>query len=217
MDLFEVVLELFGSFLMLSFLSFLWFGASWAFILSESMLIGSVYAHGLFTTLDSVNKSAFKPISTGTLWLLLPVLVGCLAFTRYTKYRWIVRYTTSIQSGIGLGLATAAIIRGDIIGPIEKTIRNLVANTGWTPTMTGTDILSGIVLLVGVFTTFTFYMYSEKYSTPFYAGRLKWLPKIGRAFMFAALGYKIQIRFPVQELVIAVRRTFEDLSLFLRG
>jgi hypothetical protein len=217
MDLFEAILMLFGSFLLLSFLSFLWFGASYEFILAESILVGAVYAQGLYQTINSLQGSWLTPMLKGNWLLLVPFLIGALAFTRFTKVRWLARYTISFQSGIGVGVAVAMTLRSELVNIVSNTVSGIVKNTGWALTVQGTDAFSAIVMFTAVITCITFYLYSVTYSNVFYKGYGKLLPKIGRAFMYATLGYKVQLKQPTEEVVVAVRRTIDELSLWLRG
>jgi hypothetical protein len=217
---FEAFLLVYGSFLMLSFFSFLWFGSTYPFMLAEGTLIGGVIAQGLYATIQSARASAFDPLAAGEWLLIIPIIIGALAFARYTKYRWISRYTTSFQSGLGVGVATALTLKTEVVGIIQKTVMDLVESIQggeYAINIRGGDVLSSIVTFIGVVSVFTFYLYSARFSTVFYEGPLSWLPKLGRAYMYMTLGFKVQLKQPIPETVIPLYRTYKELSLWLAG
>jgi hypothetical protein len=178
---FELIILIIGVALAVANFSFIWFGASIPFDICESIIIGSAITMNIFAVWGTLQSSLFAKLTDiGNLWLLIPLVIGALAFTRLTRFRWLARYPISIMSGVGVGVMTGPLVRTQIL---DFTISNINAVVKQSP-----DIFSALILFVGgVFCT-TYYLYSVKYSTIFHKGRLSWTSKIGRWILFAGFG-----------------------------
>jgi hypothetical protein len=73
------------------------------FIIPESIYIGSITAHALLGIYKGLKATAFDYIGQGQLLLIIPLIIGALAFTRLTKYRWAARYPVALNKGEGKG------------------------------------------------------------------------------------------------------------------
>lgn len=179
---FETALIFIGVALAAADFSFIWFGASIPFDICESIIIGGAITMNLFTVYNTLQASVFTKITNvANLWLLIPVIIGVLAFTRLTKFRWLARYPIAVMSGVGVGVMTGPLIRSQVL---DFTISNIQAVVTGKP-----DIFSAWYILVGGILGLTYYLYSIKYSTVFHKGRLGWTARLGRYVLFAGFGY----------------------------
>jgi len=128
--------------------------------------------------------------------LIVPMVISLLILTRWTKYRWLARYPTSILIGRSVGLIAGLAIESQIINMANMTIINL--------TTLSPDPISAIIMVVGVVTVLTYFLYSRTYSYLFHSGRLRLVARIGRIFLMCACGFlwsKIFIQEAIDPLV----------------
>jgi hypothetical protein len=207
----ELFILLFGVFLGVCGASYTFFEDSYFFILAEHASIGMGMAYGLYQTLISLKTSSVDLITKGSWWLIIPLLIGALSFTRLTRYRWAARYYNAVLAGVGVGVAFGATIRAEILAGIQMTISDIVKSP---------NAISAWLVLVGFICTVTYFMYSAKLSNPFHSprGRLRFIMKLGRIFMMASFGY-LYSRIFIDEcidligngVVILLRRTILSL------
>jgi len=216
MEALEIVLMLFGVAFALMGTSLLFFGYTIAFNFIEHFTIGGAGAVALIGYLRSLDKSAFQYIATGRVLLIVPVIIGLLVFTRWTKLRWLARYPTSIMIGIGVGLIAGLAIESQIIDMANMTIINI--------TTLSPDPISAIIMVVGVVTVLTYFLYSRTYSYQFHQGRLRMVARIGRIFLMCACGFlwcRIFINEAIDPLtrrqILWFRRTVTYLTDFFAG
>ncbi len=216
METLEVVLMLFGVAFAMMGTSLLFLGYNIAFNFIEHFTIGGAGAVALIGYLRSLDKSAFQYIMGGRLLLIVPVVIGLLVFTRWTRFRWLARYPTSIMIGIGVGLIAGLAIDSQIINMANMTIINL--------TTLSPDPISAIVMVVGVVTVLAYFLYSRTYSYQFHQGRLRMVARIGRIFLMCACGFlwcRIFINEAIDPLtrrqIIWFRRTVTNLMDYFAG
>jgi len=175
MNTFDTIIMLGGAFLALCTFSYPFFGETYFFALSESVLIGGGIALGVFAIIRSLQSSMIDPL------MIIPLIIGLTAFARWTKYRWIARYPVAILSGVGLGVTAGSTIRGQVVAAVIEVIRQLkVADP---------DFASAVLALIGVCTILFYFMYSRQYSDIVHQGSLKFLGRLGRLFLFCGFGY----------------------------
>ncbi|UCD45232.1 MAG: hypothetical protein JSV27_01665 [Candidatus Bathyarchaeota archaeon] len=174
---FETIVMLLGVFLSLGTFSYAFIGETYWFATSEAIFIGGGIAVGLFAILRSLQGSW---VSTGYL-MILPVIIGLMAFSRWTKYRWLARYPVAVLSGVGLGVTVGSTIRGQIIAGVQRIITDFVS---FTP-----DPVSAVISLLGCIAVLFYFTYSAKYSDPVHVGTFGFIAKIGRLVLFAGFGY----------------------------
>jgi hypothetical protein len=214
LEAYEIVLMLVGVAFALMGTSILFFGYNIAFLFIEHFIIGGAGGVALIGYWRSLDKSAFQYIAAGRTLLIVPLLIGLLVFTRWTKYRWAARYPTSMMIGIGVGLIAGLVIDSQIINMATMTITNL--------TTLSPDPISAILMVVGVVTVLTYFLYSRTYSYEFHQGRLSMVARIGRIFLMCAAGFlwcRIFINEAIDPLVsrniVWFRRTVRDLTEFM--
>jgi hypothetical protein len=210
----EMALMVIGTVLAVASLSFVFFGDTWPFAIAEQLYIGGVTATSLFNIASSLKSSVVDFIIAGRFLLIVPVILGLFSFLRLTRYRWAARYTTSVLTGIGIGLTFGLTIRAQILTMVISTINTM---TSLKP-----DPASAILMLVSTLTILTYYLYSVKYSAALNTGRFKYVVTIGRYFLYASFGYlfaKIYVNEALDGLggflVSYIYRTISELRLFL--
>lgn len=209
---FQAVILLVGVFLAFSTFSFIWLGDTVAYDFCESIIMGAGVTMGLLSTYNSLQSSAFSKIAAGKWWLIFPIIIGALAFTRRTRVRWLARYPIAVASGVGVGVTLGLTVRAQLLDFLITNIDAVVK------ARTPIDIASALYVLVGGIFGLTYYMYSAKYSSGFHTGRLRFAAKIGRYVLFACFGYlyasvSISEGFDslASNLIILVKRTIDAL------
>lgn len=175
----ELIQQLVALTLALFGFSYLIFKENRFFAFSEQMQLGAITLVGLVTSILNL-RTPIGNIMSGRIALIIPLILGFTAFTRLTRYRWIVRYSVAILAGVGVGIAFGLTIKSEIV----TSLGNLISGA-----VTGKDILSGIIKLVCGFGVLFYFLYSAKYSTVFHTGRFSYLARIGRAFIMIYLGF----------------------------
>jgi hypothetical protein len=213
MEPYEIVIMLLGVAFAMMGTSLLFLGYNIAFNFIEHFIIGGSGAVSLIGYMRSLDKSAFQYIAGGRVLLIVPLVIGLLVFTRWTKFRWLARYPTSMLIGIGVGLIAGLAIRSQIINMASMTMINLATLSP--------DPLSAIIMVVGVVTVLTYFLYSRTYSYEFHQGRFAIVARIGRIFLMCAAGFlwcRIFINEAIDPLVsrniVWFRRTINELMLF---
>lgn len=195
--------------------SYVFVGENLALIFGESFYIAGTVVYALFAMYRSLMSTALIPISGGRVLLAIPVIIGLLAFTRLTRFRWLARYPITILSGIGIGLFFGLNLRAQIIDPLALTITNVVTGTP--------DRFSSLVMIVGVITVVTYFLYSSRYSNAFHQprGRLYYVMRLGRIIFMISIGYLIafimQIAFQqvINVFYVAGKRIIDIIMLGL--
>jgi hypothetical protein len=164
-------------------MSFPYFGENYAFSLGERAFLGGTLGYTFFVIYFALRSSAFDQIAAGRIWLLVPVIIGLLVFTRLTRFRWLARYPVAIVSGIGLGLYFGLNLRAQIIGPVAQTISELFEGKP--------DPFSAVLVFVYVFTVPVYFLYSQRFGAPFHTKgtKLYYLMRLARVFMMTSFGY----------------------------
>jgi hypothetical protein len=204
---FDTFIMLVGVILAFFSMSFAFVGETYFFALSESIFIGG----GITLAAYAIIKSLSSSLTGGHLSLFIPLIIGLLAFTRWTKYRWLARYPISVLSGVGLGVVVGQMIEGQIVNAISVTINDL----------SGVNPISALIQLIGVITTVFYFTYSSRFSKPVHEGTLGFISRMGRIFLFAGFGYLYASTFITEgidsltsALIILVLRTVRALQGF---
>ena len=195
----EIIIMFGGVFLALGTFSYAFIGETKWFAISESVFIGGGIAMAGFAIVNTLTSQFTSPI------MIIPFIIGILAYTRWTKYRWLARYPIAVLSGIGLGVTVGSTIRGQIIAGMIQVVQDVKTLTP--------DPISAFISLIGVASVLFYFTYSEKYSGPVHEGRFSTIARIGRIFLFAGFGYLYASTF-VAEGVDALSSTI--IVIFLR-
>jgi hypothetical protein len=177
----ELLMSIVGSALAIGSYTFVFFGDHLLYSINENLYMAGGVVYSIFAITTQLKGSVFDEIAAGHWTVIIPLLIGLSVFTRLTKYRWAARYSVSILSGIGVGVVFGLMIRSQILIPVSATAEGLM---NLSP-----DPFSAIIVFVGTLLSFTYFLYSRKYATPFWTGRLGFMAKYGRFFLYASFGY----------------------------
>jgi len=127
--------------------------------MAESLLIGvSVGYFLVITWTSSLMDLLFRPLFGEGEWsLIIPMLLGLLMFTRFTRrIAWISRIPMAVLIGSGAGVAIPAMLDA-------RTLRQMTATV--TPLLSESGIFdfSGLVVLVGVLCTLSYFYFSREH------------------------------------------------------
>jgi len=176
MTLTEILITWLGAIFAIFGFSYIWFEDSRPFAFGENLYIGGVCAYTFFVVASSLKTSAVDPIAAGRVTLIIPIILGILVFSRFTRYRWLARYPIAVLAGIGVGIVFGLIIRSQILKQIEGTINNI---------MTGSpDPISSILILIGSLTALSYFTYGREHT-----GGFGIMVKVGRIFLMASFGF----------------------------
>jgi hypothetical protein len=214
----DMAITLFAVAISVGHLSMMFFGDSFFSSFGERWFVGATVGYTFFVVWNSYKSNAIDFIAQGKWWLIIPVIIGLLSFTRLTRFRWAARYPVAALSGIGLGVFFGFNLRGSIIAIVTSTVDELITLQP--------DPFSAIVSFIAVVSVVTYYLYSERYSTIFHSrsGRLYYVMRLGRLFMMASFGYLlgyVGVAFGLGILTsfftVVIKRPIETLLAFIAG
>jgi hypothetical protein len=164
-----------GMFVMLMIGSLAFIGITPIFAIGEGIYIAIAATFNAWVIIATLQSK----VSANSL-LIIPVLIGALAFTRLTKYRWAARYTIAILSGVGTGVVFSNSVKAQIMSTIQKTVGGVLTGTP--------DPISAWVTLIPMIFTPLAFTYSMKYSGWLLKGRGRHLFTLGRTFFLIFVG-----------------------------
>ena len=147
--------------------------------MAEYLLIGVSIGYVLVITWTNTLVSLlFEPLWTDTnLWLLIPFVLGLLMWARFhRKTSWLSRIPIGFMIGSGAGVAIPAMLYGRTLKQMSATIVPLVDSSG-------VPDLSGLVVIVGLLTTLSYFYFSREHK-----GYFGGLAKIGTFFLMVFFG-----------------------------
>ncbi len=132
---------------------------------AEHMYVGTAAGYSIGLALDSLNRTAFIPLSKGIsyLYLIIPIILGLLFFFKYSKkYYWVARYGVGLNMAVGTALALRTAPMANIIQQINATILPL-----WTanPLTTLNNWLL-VLITIGGLTYFIFTIFPKAEGKP---------------------------------------------------
>jgi len=132
-------------------------------------------ANGILVNINNVYLKAIVPIMDGSkVWLIIPIISGALLLGVFDqRYKWLARIPTVFMMGISMGAMITGVMSAQIIGQIADTASSL----------TGGNLLNGLIILVGVVTSILYFTYSKEHK-----GVLGNLTTLGRYFLMASIG-----------------------------
>ena len=138
----------------------------------EHVYVGVAAAHSLVMGWESLNTTAFTPITQGEYWKIIPLIIGILLFARFFKGQmWLSRYPLAILVGIGTGLTIKGTISAQIIDQVQASIKPL-------------NTLNNLIIFVGLLSVLMFFYFTRKNTNKLFNAS----SKIGRYIMMIAFG-----------------------------
>ncbi|MCW4037640.1 MAG: hypothetical protein NWF13_02760 [Candidatus Bathyarchaeota archaeon] len=171
----EFIAMIGGMFVMLMIGSLAFIGITPLFAIGEGIYIAIAATFNTWVLLATLQNRL-----TANSLLIIPVIIGALAFTRLTKYRWAARYTIAIMSGVGTGVVFSASVKAQIMSTIQKVVGGVITGTP--------DPISAWVTFIPMILTPLAFTYSMKYSGWLLKGRGRHLFTAGRTFFMIFVG-----------------------------
>lgn len=158
----------------LAILSYLW-KLNYVYKIAETFAVGSLLAHSFINTwTGSIEGICLIPLFSGQFVRIIPLVFGLLIFTRLSRpYAWISRYPTALLAGIGVGVMFGATFDAQILTQIAMTASAFADK----------DIFSALVILFGMCTTLTYFIYTKEHTGP-----LGISARLGRIFAMFSFG-----------------------------
>jgi hypothetical protein len=131
---------------------------------AEHLLVGiSVGFLIVIAYKDTVVPKVLDPLFVyRNLMTLVPVILGLLMFTRFSKKQaWLSRPALALYIGFGAGVAIPANMQSYILAQMKATISpfDQAANFG--------DIINAVIILIGLVTTLFYFYFSKKHEGSF--------------------------------------------------
>ncbi|MCK5318438.1 MAG: hypothetical protein KAJ55_11005, partial [Anaerolineales bacterium] len=93
---------------------------------AEHIYLGVITANSIVMAWGSIDSSAIQKIMSGQILYILPVILGIMAYARYSKENfWIYRYPIALVVGIGVGTAMSGLVGASVIDQINSSFWNL--------------------------------------------------------------------------------------------
>jgi hypothetical protein len=155
--------------------SLVFFGVTSIFAIGEGCFIALAGAFNLFVVARSTGN-----LLNSNIWMILPFLIGALAFTRLTKYRWAARYPVAIMSGVGAGIVFSRQVQSMIMASIQSSVEAVLTGSP--------DPLGAALIFIPHVITPIAFTYSLRYSGWLQRGAGRHLFTLGRTFFLIFVG-----------------------------
>ena len=149
------------------------------FRLAEHLFVGLSVGYGISYDLWFFKNYGYLPVVyQGRYDYLIWMLIGLGYYFFFSRrYFWLYRLPISIGIGYGTGMALRSVIRSDLIGQINTTIK--LSLIGVDPLTT----LNRFIIVFGTMLAVVFFIFTLELK-----GALSYIPKTGRYVILAALG-----------------------------
>jgi len=170
------------------------------FRFAEFTAVGAGAGLWFVTGAWSIYNGAITQLGKNPL-LIVPILLGILFFTVFTKWPWASRYPIALLVGAGVGVAARSAVEADFLGQITSTMVPLVkAGDAFAS-------LNNILILVGTVCTVLYFFFMREQK-----GAFGILTKVGRVFMMVAFasGFGSAILSGIQLMVPRIQFLLKD-------
>lgn len=144
--------------LTIAILSFL-YGDNPVYKMAETLLVGVSMGYVLVITwTNTLMAVLFKPLFVESqFWLVIPFIFGLFMFGRFHKSTsFLSRYSMAVLIGSGAGVAIPAMLGA-------RTLRQMTATVEMVQGDSFFMIFSGLVVVVGLFTTLSYFYFSREH------------------------------------------------------
>lgn len=140
--------------------------------LVENVYVGVSAGHAIVLGWINIRDKGIEPmIEKGDWSLLVPMVLGVLLYTRYSKkLSWLSRFPLALLVGIGTGLAIRGTIGSQIVSQINGTLLPL-------------NSVNNILIVLGTLGVLTYFFFSVEHR-----GVLKSVSTFGRHVMMVSFG-----------------------------
>jgi len=175
----EFITMLYGAVVSILIGSLAFLGITSWFALGEGTYIAVAATYNLLLVCRAISTGISRDIL-----YVIPILIGALAFTRLTRYRWAARYPIAIISGVGAGVVFGQSVRAFIISPITDSVTNVMKGT----VGAYTDPISPWVTFIPLIITPLAFTYSIRYAGWLQKGVFRSIYTLGRVFFMIMVG-----------------------------
>ena len=148
---------------------------------AEHIYLGVITANSIVMAWGSIDSSAIQKIMSGQFLYILPVILGIMAYARYSKENfWIYRYPIALVVGIGVGTAMSGLVGGSVLDNIKASFYQLNV-----PGDIGAS-LNNLIMVVTLVSAMMYFIFTIKATRNPLATKLS---TFGRYAMMAAFGY----------------------------
>ena len=164
--------------LTIAILSFL-YGDNPVYKMAETLLVGVSMGYVLVITwTNTLMAVLFKPLFVESqFWLVIPLIFGIFMFGRFHKSTsFLSRYSMAVLIGSGAGVAIPAMLGA-------RTLRQMTATVEMVQGDSFMMIFSGLVVVVGLFTTLSYFYFSREHE-----GIMGHSAKVGTYFLMIFFG-----------------------------
>ena len=117
---------------------------------AERTFVGITIGITIVSAYTTIKNNAFIPLTQGVYIVLIPIILGVLMLTRFSKKNaWLSRYPLVIVIGLGIALWTRTAIEGNIISNIKPILTTPIITPLFDKTLG--NIYSWIGLVGGLF------------------------------------------------------------------
>lgn len=114
---------------------------------TEHIYVGFGAAHAIVMGWQNIKESALLPLRKGQLGALIPLILGCLLYTRFIrKFSYLSRLSLSFMMGVAAGVTITGVIEAQFIRQIRATMLPLTS-------------LNNVVMVVGTASTLAFFLF----------------------------------------------------------
>jgi hypothetical protein len=142
-------------------------------------VVGAGIGHWLLNSSIPIIENVLKPLSQGSIYALLVLLLGMMILLRVVpRYGWLSRYPTAVLFGVGAGVSAAGAVFAQIVGQISATAVDL-------PSLVNQpfELFGAIFMIVGVITVLSYFIFTVPRR-----GALGYVQRYGRYLLMFAFG-----------------------------
>lgn len=179
------------------------FKKTYAYTIIERLLVGSASGYALMLNLRSIGNSGTAPLLAGRYTILIAFGLFFLLWTRFIpKISWLARYPTSILIGIGLGVALATGVSGQVVGLSVATINEFLTAKDLS------SMLNAAIIVIGTLSSLWYFIYTKEQTG--YWGKFV---KLGILYMYVLFG----LTFAGQYLASGMERTIIAFEYMIKA
>jgi hypothetical protein len=141
---------------------------------ASHIFLGAYTGHTLVMAIKTIYDTGVTKILAGDLLSYIPMALGVLLFTRYTKMQWIMRYPLAVLIGLTSGTITRGYIQALVITPLKQTIASPLNN------------LNNIIILIGFVLVLAYFTFIVKPSPAYNA-----VSRVGKIWLMGVFGMSI--------------------------
>jgi hypothetical protein len=179
------------------------FKKTYAYTIIERLLVGSASGYALMLNLRSIQTSGIAPLMAGRYTLIIAFILFILLWSRFIPdISWLARYPTSILIGIGLGIALATGVSGQVLGLSVATFNDVLKAKD------AFSMFNALVIVIGTLSSLWYFIYTKEHT-----GYWGYFVRLGVLYMYVLFG----LTFAGQYLASGMERTILAFEYMIRA